>query len=1260
MCFSVTASDANEPSLSWLPRDIIWNCLLRVQRSDHLSVSRVSKSLKSLVCSPEFRCLFPKDSLYVSFVAPGMASNWLWFTLRRLPTKKNEYQLVHVPIPVPFPRHPWLSPPKTVVAGSKIYFIGGPYHLSNDTDLWIFDTRSGKLTQGPSMKVARRRGGYLVGVIEGKIYVIGGGEVNEEVQVEVFDPKTRSWDFAGEEKECNPSSTFTVSMDQKVYMVGSTADVSAYNPNPSRGRRVELIRKVQNRNKTYEEFVDRMECVCEVENVMYACFDWCGLKWFDTMLKVWKKLVRRDGKPLYANPVSAMSEYNGMLAVLWKRRNFGFENKEDVICGLISLFKVGEGICGEIEWSGIVDANPNSRDAYGFALRPQHVQRYQEYLSIYTEEETERGEKWKNFLDRLDDSAEHASSEEEFQDTFQADGSDSDSDKGSRNGKNDSDDFQESDLGGKEVDNLEQDSSENGSRNGKNDSDYLPECELSGKEVEHLEQDSSETDDELSKESEPAEEAQVHEEHQSGREKSHGKDEEEEFESEKEKDFTVESESESDEEKQSQSVKETVDNLHIQQENATEKLVAEEDKCGLEHDQEKKETKNRSVIKWAHIRPCLSSLEAMMCTRVKKGKYMNNKQSALVADHASLINKSLSSIGEAEQDSGENDRDSETSTGRCDSIKEENDAHSSVSPEPFFPWFEELEVLVRLGVPKDLRGEVWQAFVGVKARRVERYYQDLLAQITNTDESAEQPNSSDVQRKWKKQIEKDIPRTFPGHPALNENGRDSLRRILLAYACHNPSVGYCQAMNFFAGLLLLLMPEENAFWTLVGIIDDYFDGYYTEEMIESQVDQLVFEELMRERFPKLVNHLDYLGVQVAWISGPWFLSIFVNILPWECVLRMWDVLLFEGNRVVLFRTAFAIMELYGPAIVATQDAGDAITSLQTLASSTFDSSQLVLTACMGYLSTNEARLEELREVHRPAVLEIVEERIHKGRVWKDNKGLASKLYSFKHEGSILDEQKPDADESHSLNPDGANVDSELDSLPDLQEQVVWMKVELCRLLEEKRSAVLRAEELEIALMEMVKEDNRLELSAQVESLENEVRELKQVLSDKKEQEAAMLQVLMRVEQDQRLTEDARVSAEQDAAAQRYAVHVLQEKNEKLATQLAQMEKRVVTAETTLEATLQYESGQNKALSSPRFARTQASPQETLKKKTGFLSFGLGWRERNKAKPEESNGDNTSNATSEVKSPSKETAATQGSNVSKDSKSEDLLNPETRR
>ncbi|GAB4833716.1 hypothetical protein Ancab_031963 [Ancistrocladus abbreviatus] len=571
--------------------------------------------------------------------------------------------------------------------------------------------------------------------------------------------------------------------------------------------------------------------------------------------------------------------------------------------------------------------------------------------------------------------------------------------------------------------------------------------------------------------------------------------------------------------------------------------------------------------------------------------------------------------------------------------KEEDGVVDDNAPFEHSPWKEELESLVHGGVPKSLRGEVWQAFVGVRTRRVERYYQDLLSSEINisddkrpSDENTKSSLADDhlVPEKCKKQIEKDLPRTFPGHPALNDEGRNSLRRILTAYARHNPSVGYCQAMNFFAGLLLLMMPEENAFWTLVGIIDDYFDGYYTHEMIESQVDQLVFEELMRERFPKLVNHLDYLGVQVAWISGPWFLSIFVNMLPWESVLRVWDVLLFEGNRVMLFRTALAIMELYGPAIVTTKDAGDAVTLLQSLAGSTFDSSQLVFTACMGFLGVNEGRLQELRNKHRPAVLGIIEERLRGSQVFKDSKSLATKLYSFKHESKLLVKEgnakeglgvkAADKDSSHpKSSPDNfhelycdIDIASEVDSLPDLQDQVVWLKVQLCRMLEEKRSATIRAEELETAFIEIVKEDNRRQLSARIEELEQEVMQLRQALAEKQEQEQAMVQVLMRVEQEQKLTEDARIAAEQDAAAQRAAVLVLQKKYDKVMSSLAEAEKRVVMAESMLEATLQYESGQAKAMSSPRFSR-QDSLKGLLARKGGLLSFGLGWRDKNKGK-----------------------------------------------
>ncbi|KAJ6812514.1 TBC1 domain family member 8B-like isoform X1 [Iris pallida] len=581
-------------------------------------------------------------------------------------------------------------------------------------------------------------------------------------------------------------------------------------------------------------------------------------------------------------------------------------------------------------------------------------------------------------------------------------------------------------------------------------------------------------------------------------------------------------------------------------------------------------------------------------------------------------------------------------------------ASQDATPEHCGPWKEELECLVRGGLPMALRGELWQAFVGVAKRRVDGYYNNLLnpksdtvnskvvdtSHMNNTDDESEKRHI-DTPEKWKGQIEKDLPRTFPGHPALDEDGRNALRRLLTAYARHNSSVGYCQAMNFFAGLLLLLMPEENAFWTLVGIIDDYFDGYYSEEMIESQVDQLVLEELVRERFPKLVNHLDYLGVQVAWVTGSWFLSMFVNVLPWESVLRVWDVLLFDGNRTMLFRTALALMELYGPALVTTRDAGDAVTLLQSLAGSTFDSSQLVLTACMGYQAVNEIRLGDLRKKHGPAVLAAMEEGSTGLRAWRDSHGLASKLYNFRRDPGLLTSEAKSTEELNNMHSNGdlhlaesnsntieeflnsLSIDAELDSLSLLKEQVTWLKVELCRLLEEKRSAILRAEELETALMEMVRQDNRRLLSAKVEQLEQEVSELQQTLKDKQEQEQVMLQVLMRIEREQKVTEDARLCAEQGVAAQKYATHVLQEKYEETLYSLAQMEKRAIMAETMLEATLQYQSSQMKAQSprTPTFdhspARTsQETSQDFPTRKIGLLSrpFGLGWRDKNKGKP----------------------------------------------
>ena len=154
---------------------------------------------------------------------------------------------------------------------------------------------------------------------------------------------------------------------------------------------------------------------------------------------------------------------------------------------------------------------------------------------------------------------------------------------------------------------------------------------------------------------------------------------------------------------------------------------------------------------------------------------------------------------------------------------------------------------------------------------------------------------------------------------------------------------------------------------------------------------------------------------------------------------------------MLREISFGSQLLVGPALVTTKDAGDAVTLLQSLAGSTFDSSQLVLTACMGFQNVNETRLRELRTKHRPAVVTAIEERSKGLRAWKDSQGLASKLYSFKHDSksSMVETMNSSqvngglsGPESGSTNAEEILItlpgEDEIDSAPDLQDQVVYM------------------------------------------------------------------------------------------------------------------------------------------------------------------------------------------------------------------------------
>ncbi|KAJ4868744.1 Galactose oxidase/kelch repeat superfamily protein [Raphanus sativus] len=362
-------------SLSSLPDDIVLSCLARVPRSHHLNISWVSKNLTSLVRSPELNrlrsTLLPKNSLHVCFEEVDDDhdhSSFHWFNLNETPTR--EYCLV--PNPTPFPPHPHKYGSSTVALGSKIFFVGGS--TEHSSDLWILDTQTRSMTQGPSMTVPRSERKGAAGVIDGKIYVIGGGPfsftgdimyniIHDEFQVEVFDPNSETWELAGVEKLLNVPRC-SASVEGKVFVV-EPERTSVYDPREGEGER--MVHMVSHRlsegDGSKDEFSDMPGSVCVVEDVLFAFFYGTGLMWFDTKLSVWRRLVGRDGKELPFNlNVADVAEYEGRLVVFYTKINLVHYNpvNTSVQCIFVSLDRAGGKICGTVDWSGILATVPVS------------------------------------------------------------------------------------------------------------------------------------------------------------------------------------------------------------------------------------------------------------------------------------------------------------------------------------------------------------------------------------------------------------------------------------------------------------------------------------------------------------------------------------------------------------------------------------------------------------------------------------------------------------------------------------------------------------------------------------------------------------------------------------------------------------------------------------------------------------------------------------------------------------------------------------
>lgn len=298
-------------------------------------------------------------------------------------------------------------------------------------------------------------------------------------------------------------------------------------------------------------------------------------------------------------------------------------------------------------------------------------------------------------------------------------------------------------------------------------------------------------------------------------------------------------------------------------------------------------------------------------------------------------------------------------TKRWSSYMQEQGLSITPAPTRFPSRSAKTERYIRKGIPPAWHGPAWFFYAGGDAY-LEKHA-DLYASLLSRSEG-------ELSGTDKESIERDLHRTFPDNIHFKSDIRSSgssaaelpllssLRHVLRAYALHNPRIGYCQSLNFLAGLLLLFLPEEKAFWMLHIITTVYLPGTHELSLEGTNVDLWILMVALKSTLPHIWTKVGSAGGSGDDINGSarlppislcttsWFMSLFIGTLPIESVLRVWDVLFYEGSR-TLFRVALTIFKLGEQRIKDVSDPMELFQVVQSLPRGMLDAGAFMATVC---------------------------------------------------------------------------------------------------------------------------------------------------------------------------------------------------------------------------------------------------------------------------------------------------------------------------
>ncbi|XP_016346809.1 ecotropic viral integration site 5 protein homolog isoform X4 [Sinocyclocheilus anshuiensis] len=380
----------------------------------------------------------------------------------------------------------------------------------------------------------------------------------------------------------------------------------------------------------------------------------------------------------------------------------------------------------------------------------------------------------------------------------------------------------------------------------------------------------------------------------------------------------------------------------------------------------------------------------------------------------------------------------------------------------------QLKELVRKGIPHHFRAIVWQLLCSAQNLAIKEQYSELLKMTSPCE----------------KLIRRDIARTYPEHEFFKEDslGQEVLFNVMKAYSLVDREVGYCQGSAFIVGLLLMQMPEEEAFCVFVKLMQDYrLRELFKPSMAELGLCMYQFECMIQEQLPELHVHFQTQSFHTSMYASSWFLTIFLTSFPLPVATRIFDIFMCEGLEIV-FRVGMAILQM-NQAELMQLDMEGMLQHFQKVIPHQLDSGPDKVIQAAYQVKYNAKKMKKLEKEYTTIKTKEMEEQVEIKRLRTENRLLKQRIDTLEKKGN------PRYSEEFILQLERELVQARLQeaesqcALKEMQDKILDMEKRSSSLPDENNVVRLREELIGVKLREAEALTGLKELRQQVRDLE---------------------------------------------------------------------------------------------------------------------------------------------------------------------------------